>query len=59
MKTLVTQTELADFLRVSKRTIIRLTNSQRIPYIKVGNRHRYCIDQVKKALTISESARKI
>jgi excisionase family DNA binding protein len=59
MKTLVTQTELADFLRVSKRTIIRLTNSQRIPYVKVGNRHRYSIDQVEKALTVNKPAAKI
>ncbi len=59
MKTLVTQTELADFLRVSKRTIIRLTNSQRIPYVKVGNRFRYCIDNVEKALTVSKPAAKI
>ena len=59
MKSLVTQNELADFLRVSKRTIIRLTNSQRIPYVKVGNRHRYCIEQVQKALTVSDPARKI
>ena len=59
MKSLVTQTELADFLRVSKRTIIRLTNSQRIPYVKVGNRFRYCIDNVEKALTVSKPAAKI
>jgi excisionase family DNA binding protein len=59
MKTLVTQTELADFLRVSKRTIIRLTKSQRIPYVKVGNRFRYCIDHVEKALTVSKPAAKI
>ena len=59
MKSLVTQTELADFLRVSKRTIIRLTNSQRIPYVKVGNRFRYCIDNVEKALTVSKPATKI
>ena len=59
MKSLVTQTELADFLRVSKRTIIRLTNSKRIPYVKVGNRFRYCIVNVEKALTVSKPAAKI
>jgi excisionase family DNA binding protein len=47
-----TQTELAEHLNVSKRTVMRLTQNKKIPCIKVGRCIRYDTEQVEKALTV-------
>ena len=49
---MVTQTELAEYLNVSKRTVMRLTENKKIPCIKVGRCIRYNTEQVEKALTV-------
>jgi excisionase family DNA binding protein len=46
----ITKTELAQFLRVSERTVDNYVASRRIPYIKIGRSIRFQLIDVQKAL---------
>jgi excisionase family DNA binding protein len=48
---LLTVKELANELNVSVKTVRRLTNSGRIPYLAIGRENRYDLLAVKSALT--------
>lgn len=44
--TVVDARQLAEILQVSVRVIYRETNAGRIPYINIGDRRRYVLEQV-------------
>jgi excisionase family DNA binding protein len=46
----ITKPELAQFLRVSERTVDNYVASRRIPYIKIGRSIRFQLADVQKAL---------
>ena len=56
LKTIFTAKELADYLKVSERTILDLARAEKIPYYKVGNRWRFVSEDVLESLKPSTIA---
>ena len=47
---LIDRTELAEILGVSQPTLRKMVRSGRLPYVQVGDVHRYDVDEVRAAL---------
>ena len=56
LKTIFTAKELADYLKVSERTILDLARGGKIPHYKVGNRWRFVSEDVLESLKPSTLA---
>lgn len=50
MKTLMTLEEVAEYLRLSKDTVYRMTNTGKLPASKVGSQWRFRKEDVDQAL---------
>lgn len=51
MNALLTRNELAAELKVSTKTVARMTDDGSIPYIRAGRQYRYDLEAVRAALT--------